>query len=584
MARQVHADLFASSREHLPEATVNSSSLDNRYRQLHVFGYETEWSPPDAEAQQCDATSTWQELLLNSWFSHRLRMLDRQELLAFETLLQTPQAKIGEFIERKLAKGKFVARDHNQDTLSRNGLHQFSPSCSSVPGIGASSSSGATVVRPPLELSEASLNEHDDLNTSFGPSNIFSNGNAWSPLPFFDLASMRLPLESAVESAEGLVALQTSDLGFQSDEQLSKSSLLIGHQLPIGDTPKIHHAKSPSATKALQRLARFMIHNKASAGCTLSNHRRAETGEYACTLGCDYRTTRLADLKRHEERVYPQEFYFCPVCGDSENPSKALLITRKDKILGHIKHFHSGTVTLQQCRVKGIRGIFPKDCPLCLHHRHSSWEQRDEHNKQHYRSGHVFPKVADRKNGLENISPSHVKDDVSESSHHDSNDEGNSIHQQPANENINHTASGGGSSGCDTYENHFEGYDPADWIQPHHLRAGHHTDPSMRNNEPFAFRRSLRDFGAITTYLSWVRQRRYLAYEGIRLPSSAEVGLSSHSTVSVSEHVELASTIHPRLLLDVHDFSYTGAQFDDMDGGQSIFKMHPTVLPLRTRH
>jgi hypothetical protein len=238
--------------------------------------------------------------------------------------------------------------------------------------------------------------------------------------------------------------------------------------------------------------------------------------------------------------------------------------------------------------VKGIRGIFPKGCPLCLHHRHSSWEHRDEHNKQHYRSGHVFPRVADPKNELEDIGPSHVNDDTSNSSHHDSDDddndndndsddEDNNIHQQPVNENINQTASGTGSSGCDTYENHFGGYDPADWIQPHHLRSARHADPSMRHNEQLAVRGSLRAFNQLALYMSWCRERRYLAHDRV-LPSSAEVGLSSHSTGSVSEHVELASTIHPGLLLDVHDLSYTGAQFDDMDGGRSIFS---SFTPLR---
>ncbi|KAF2035174.1 hypothetical protein EK21DRAFT_84799 [Setomelanomma holmii] len=103
-------------------------------------------------------------------------------------------------------------------------------------------------------------------------------------------------------------------------------------------------------TKLLQQLARKVLGETISnvienGQCRQTGQHWSDAGNYACTISCEYRTKRPQDLFRHEEIVYPQHIYFCPICGDPAKPLKRHLFTRKSRLKEHLKKFHQSTLT-----------------------------------------------------------------------------------------------------------------------------------------------------------------------------------------------------------------------------------------------
>jgi hypothetical protein len=138
----------------------------------------------------------------------------------------------------------------------------------------------------------------------------------------------------------------------------------------------------------LRELVNHFISKKATKGCGNIRSHEHQTGKFICSLGCGRRFRTSADTFRHEEIVYPQQFWFCYMCGDMGNPSERHLFTREDKMRQHIKKYNHATVNLNQCRVPNIRTPFPKKCDLCSHHRHRNWKERCKHIIWHCKKGH----------------------------------------------------------------------------------------------------------------------------------------------------------------------------------------------------
>jgi hypothetical protein len=343
----------------------------------------------------------WQESMLRCWFNEHHRELNDQEMLGFLVLLHASQADIKAYFKKRLDKGKFTLTaadvlDHGTLDFDFSVDHQISQEFT-------------TEILPPLEIRRQSIEGTEalcDANSYAGPSkrmnsildgflangNIQGDSSAWLAIPQFDTdkfvsGPMTETTLSTFQPRTVSGSNSSSDWLVLPDDQFKALK-----QTPPPDTTPTESQGTLKATKPLRRLFRNIIRNSIKTGCKQNLHRRAQTGRYACTVGCDYRTTRPQDLERHEQGLYPQHFYLCVVCGDP-NTASGPTFTRKDHVLKHIKKFHPGQTTPKECEVAGVRKVFPDRCHLCLHHRHDNWRQRWEHIIWHYQLGHVFPLI-----------------------------------------------------------------------------------------------------------------------------------------------------------------------------------------------
>jgi hypothetical protein len=141
--------------------------------------------------------------------------------------------------------------------------------------------------------------------------------------------------------------------------------------------------------RALLQLVSRIIRTQGEKACTLLPDDERQSGMYPCSFGCGHAFRNAADLFRHQAILFPQDFWFCAHCGDSEHPHAKHVFTRKDKFLKHLKSNHPevDVGTISQSKVRGVRPKFPKRCEMCLHHRHISWEDRCKHIIKHCKNG-----------------------------------------------------------------------------------------------------------------------------------------------------------------------------------------------------
>ena len=156
-------------------------------------------------------------------------------------------------------------------------------------------------------------------------------------------------------------------------------------------TPK--RAASPAevkpalhTTEALRQFARQLIQKRIASGCKTKGDRRGGTGvgRYACSLGCDYRSDSTQLLEEHEQRVYLPRLYFCPTCGDPENPSRKHIYVNSSSAGAHIRDCHERLMAASQIRITGIDHPVPQTCPFCPRKYFAGWNQRLKHIKEHY--------------------------------------------------------------------------------------------------------------------------------------------------------------------------------------------------------
>lgn len=144
-----------------------------------------------------------------------------------------------------------------------------------------------------------------------------------------------------------------------------------------------HH----SMNRALRKKIESFITEQALKGCGPIRAHEVQAGRFICTIGCGRRFRTAADARRHEEIVYPQNFWICTQCGDPAHSLKGCFFLREDKLRQHIRNKGHTNISLDRCRVLGIQAKFPVRCWLCSHGHHS-WEDRNMHFKWHYKKGH----------------------------------------------------------------------------------------------------------------------------------------------------------------------------------------------------
>jgi hypothetical protein len=139
-------------------------------------------------------------------------------------------------------------------------------------------------------------------------------------------------------------------------------------------------------SRRLQNLIGQVVSKKAARGCGSIRGHEHQQGPFKCTLGCGRRFKSSADTFRHEEIVYPQNFWFCLICGDPNNPAEKHVFTREDKMRQHIRRLNH-SISISHCRVPHIRTLYPQRCGFCPNVRYQNWKDRCKHLIQHCRKG-----------------------------------------------------------------------------------------------------------------------------------------------------------------------------------------------------
>ncbi|KAJ8105790.1 hypothetical protein OPT61_g9969 [Boeremia exigua] len=107
-----------------------------------------------------------------------------------------------------------------------------------------------------------------------------------------------------------------------------------------------------------------------------------KAGLYPCTLGCGRLFKVMCDRKRHEETVYPQNYWVCYVCTQGK-PSKGEYFIWLDKLQNHNRKCHADQLDLQRCKVLGIRTLMPELCGLCQYCFRSMADRYSHIKEQH---------------------------------------------------------------------------------------------------------------------------------------------------------------------------------------------------------
>jgi hypothetical protein len=140
------------------------------------------------------------------------------------------------------------------------------------------------------------------------------------------------------------------------------------------------------SSRRLRDLIDQVVSKKARRGCGSIRGHGHQQGLFKCTLGCGRRFKSSADTFRHEEIVYPQNFWFCLTCGDPNNPAEKHVFTREDKMRQHIRRLNH-SININHCRVPDIRTLYPQRCGFCPNVRYQNWKDRCKHLIQHCRKG-----------------------------------------------------------------------------------------------------------------------------------------------------------------------------------------------------
>jgi hypothetical protein len=140
------------------------------------------------------------------------------------------------------------------------------------------------------------------------------------------------------------------------------------------------------SSRRLRDLIDQVVSKKARRGCGSIRGHGHQQGLFKCTLGCGRRFKSSADTFRHEEIVYPQNFWFCLTCGDPNNPAEKHVFTREDKMRQHIRRLNH-SINISHCRVPDIRTLYPQRCGFCPNVRYQNWKDRCKHLIQHCRKG-----------------------------------------------------------------------------------------------------------------------------------------------------------------------------------------------------
>jgi hypothetical protein len=333
---------------------------------LALNGYTA--SDPWPNASKTAGLAHWQVEVLRLWLSNIGRSANTADIVLFRGLLDAKEDAISAGLQLLLTSapqdGKVRATPQDDFLTAPSWMQQSVPVLDdhvTVPMPG----SNAT------PLLEGSLTADNDMQPLDHGNNFQALSNMNDQFPVPNLSPARL-----------------SSRGKGPQVEHDTFEILTSHH---GSALSDRFAKNDGVTDCDRRLRAFigqLISKKATKGCGHIRSHEHQSGKFVCTLGCGRRFRTSADTFRHEEVVFPQQFWFCYTCGDRNDPSERYLFTREDKMRQHIKKAGHVTTSPNHCRVPNIRTFFPEKCNICSHHRHRNWKERCKHIIWHCKRGH----------------------------------------------------------------------------------------------------------------------------------------------------------------------------------------------------
>lgn len=121
------------------------------------------------------------------------------------------------------------------------------------------------------------------------------------------------------------------------------------------------------------------IHSRQQNVCKNFAHQSGPKGSYPCTLSCGRWFASSCDRRRHEETVFPREYWVCYDCSSGQTSRKRFqFFHRLDKIQKHNREKHDDQLDINDCKIRDPPVLTPASCGLCQHafaHR----ADRDDH-------------------------------------------------------------------------------------------------------------------------------------------------------------------------------------------------------------
>lgn len=322
-------------------------------------------------SDESSALAAWHPAWLSFWMSNVGRNADAADIALFRRLLDIPEEAVRACLRGCLEysgdHGAYNTADHTHKyrTLQESPFNLLS-----------------TTLSPPNTSTNVSFSS--DPSTDFGSAqhayqsfSSHGHGNDTS----VDI------LDSDSETQQSVKLSKHASRGKEPCNEQNHASFTVATLDPIWSTSTVTSGTLSNANKRVQDLVAQIISRRAATGCGRIRGHESQHGKYPCTLACGRRFKTSADAFRHEEIVYPQQFFFCSACGDPTHPSEKYLFTREDKMRQHLKRSDHANVRVDQCKVMSTRTLWPERCGLCTHHRHPTWKERCRHIIWHCKRG-----------------------------------------------------------------------------------------------------------------------------------------------------------------------------------------------------
>lgn len=122
------------------------------------------------------------------------------------------------------------------------------------------------------------------------------------------------------------------------------------------------------------------IQKRKQHGCSIVSHVLLSEEGFPCTLGCGRWLASSCDRRRHEQTVFPREYWACYSCPSGSTSRRQFkFFHRLDKIQKHNREVHDGQLDINDCKIRDLPVLTPASCALC----------RDEFTDSEDRDGHI---------------------------------------------------------------------------------------------------------------------------------------------------------------------------------------------------
>jgi hypothetical protein len=385
---------YASTSGNAQHQLTSGAGLDYDHDQLDSGFFDTNSSNAQSYRPKPAKLLDWQDQILRLWSANNLHVSSDTDIILFRGLLRASEDSI---------KARLQQLFEDSHALQNTSCY-ITSTLSDDSSNSQSSQKSVNVTAEELGKFEAGLENNVAMRSSYTilqkPSESKEFISTSHSAPHAGYSDNHCHSEAHFGLKNTIPLPQDSRLAFSTNTKMEAEPTSLTrttcYQAPIPDphdhslpynvdfsNPLGAYSAGMHVTKALMHLIQTVVRRKKAKGCGLLRGHEGQTGAFPCTIGCARRFKSSCDLFRHEEIVFPQQFWFCFVCGDPTHPSERHLFTREDKMRQHIKVFHPLTINIAQCKVVQVRTTFPERCTLCLHHRHRSWKERCRHIIMH---------------------------------------------------------------------------------------------------------------------------------------------------------------------------------------------------------